>query len=61
MTRIPFTTYALLRALAALLIVAGGVIILTGGWTLAYSPIAAGLAVLVVAEVDRHRREGAAH
>ncbi len=54
------TTSFVLRALAVFLMVAGAVIIFTGGWTLAFSPITVGLALLVVDEVIRRRRGGAA-
>ena len=60
-TRIHLTTTLVLRALAVLLIAAGVVIILTGGWTLAFSPIAAGLALLVIDEVGRRRGDTADH
>lgn len=60
MSHVHLTASLVLRTLALFLMVAGVVIILTGGWTLAYSPIAVGLALLVVDEVTRRRRGGAA-
>jgi hypothetical protein len=50
------TTSLVLRGLAVFLMVAGAVMIFTGGWTLAFSPIAVGAALLAVDEVSRRRR-----
>lgn len=44
-----------LHILAALLMLAGAVIIFTGSSTVAFSLIAVGAAVLAIAEVDRRR------
>ena len=60
MSHVHLTTSLVLRALAAFLMVAGVAIILTGGWTLAFSPIAVALALLVVDEVTRRRPKGTA-
>jgi len=61
MRHVHLTTSLVLRTLAVFLMVAGVVIIFTGGWTLAFSPIAVGLALLVVDEVTRRRRGPAVH
>jgi uncharacterized membrane protein len=60
MRHVHLTIGLVLRSFAVFLLVVGVVIIVTGGWTLAYSPIAVGLALLVVDEATRRRRGGAA-
>jgi hypothetical protein len=52
------TANLVLRILALILIVAGVVIALTAGWARGLSPIVVGLALLVVDEATRRRRDG---
>jgi hypothetical protein len=47
-----------LRILALILIVVGAVIVLVAGWARGLSPIVVGLALLVVDEAMRRRRDG---
>jgi membrane associated rhomboid family serine protease len=52
------TANRVLRVLALILIVAGVVIGLTAGWAGGLGPIVVGLALLVLDEATRRRRDG---
>jgi hypothetical protein len=58
MTQVHPTASLVLRVLALILLVAGVVIALVSGWSRGLSPIVVGLALLVVDEATRRRRDG---